>query len=165
MERGTGIEPATSSLGSWHSTAELPPLSFNTLKTKCLGSWRPRPCNICTTISAFLDNPALVIPLAPRIELPSTNSLDFFPPLCKWYDARSERPMICPNCGGTRSAVLDSRAVPNAIRRHRLCLTCEKRFTSYERTAYPAFAAPSKAPARPATAASKTSPRRPISFL
>ena len=26
MERGTGIEPATSSLGSWHSTAELPPL-------------------------------------------------------------------------------------------------------------------------------------------
>jgi hypothetical protein len=25
MERGTGIEPATSSLGSWHSTAELPP--------------------------------------------------------------------------------------------------------------------------------------------
>ena len=27
MERGTGIEPATSSLGSWHSTAELPPRS------------------------------------------------------------------------------------------------------------------------------------------
>src|SRR3990172_13047225 len=26
MERGTGIEPATSSLGSWHSTAEFPPL-------------------------------------------------------------------------------------------------------------------------------------------
>ena len=26
LERGTGIEPATSSLGSWHSTAELPPL-------------------------------------------------------------------------------------------------------------------------------------------
>jgi hypothetical protein len=25
VERGTGIEPATSSLGSWHSTAELPP--------------------------------------------------------------------------------------------------------------------------------------------
>jgi hypothetical protein len=25
LERGTGIEPATSSLGSWHSTAELPP--------------------------------------------------------------------------------------------------------------------------------------------
>ncbi len=26
MERGTGIEPATSSLGSWRSTAELTPL-------------------------------------------------------------------------------------------------------------------------------------------
>ena len=27
-ERETGIEPATSSLGSWHSTAELLPLSY-----------------------------------------------------------------------------------------------------------------------------------------
>src|SRR5215813_5850880 len=27
MERATGIEPATSSLGSWHSTAELRPRS------------------------------------------------------------------------------------------------------------------------------------------
>ena len=27
MERETGIEPATSSLGSWHSTAELLPLT------------------------------------------------------------------------------------------------------------------------------------------
>ena len=27
MERETGIEPATSSLGSWHSTAELLPLA------------------------------------------------------------------------------------------------------------------------------------------
>ena len=27
MERETGLEPATSSLGSWHSTAELLPLS------------------------------------------------------------------------------------------------------------------------------------------
>ena len=27
LERATGIEPATSSLGSWHSTAELRPLS------------------------------------------------------------------------------------------------------------------------------------------
>ena len=26
LERETGIEPATSSLGSWHSTAELLPL-------------------------------------------------------------------------------------------------------------------------------------------
>jgi hypothetical protein len=28
LERETGIEPATSSLGSWHSTAELLPLAF-----------------------------------------------------------------------------------------------------------------------------------------
>jgi hypothetical protein len=26
LERATGVEPATSSLGSWHSTAELRPL-------------------------------------------------------------------------------------------------------------------------------------------
>jgi hypothetical protein len=31
MERETGIEPATSSLGSWHSTAELLPLIIATL--------------------------------------------------------------------------------------------------------------------------------------
>ena len=30
MERETGIEPATSSLGSWRSTAELLPLSRGT---------------------------------------------------------------------------------------------------------------------------------------
>jgi hypothetical protein len=28
MERATGVEPATSSLGSWHSTAELRPLCW-----------------------------------------------------------------------------------------------------------------------------------------
>src|ERR1700730_3253986 len=28
MERETGVEPATSSLGSWHSTTELLPLAF-----------------------------------------------------------------------------------------------------------------------------------------
>src|SRR5579885_84733 len=31
MERETGLEPATSSLGSWHSTAELLPLICPTL--------------------------------------------------------------------------------------------------------------------------------------
>src|SRR2546422_1528120 len=34
MERETGIEPATSSLGSWHSTAELLPLDDNSSKFK-----------------------------------------------------------------------------------------------------------------------------------
>jgi hypothetical protein len=28
LERETGVEPATSSLGSWHSTTELLPLTF-----------------------------------------------------------------------------------------------------------------------------------------
>src|SRR5436190_597717 len=36
MERETGIEPATSSLGSWHSTAELLPLG-------CLASRKVAP--------------------------------------------------------------------------------------------------------------------------
>ena len=31
MERATGVEPATSSLGSWHSTTELLPLSLTKL--------------------------------------------------------------------------------------------------------------------------------------
>ena len=29
MERETGLEPATSSLGSWHSTTELLPHAFS----------------------------------------------------------------------------------------------------------------------------------------
>jgi hypothetical protein len=29
LERETGLEPATSSLGSWHSTTELLPLAFS----------------------------------------------------------------------------------------------------------------------------------------
>jgi hypothetical protein len=29
MERETGLEPVTSSLGSWHSTTELLPLNWN----------------------------------------------------------------------------------------------------------------------------------------
>ena len=29
LERETGLEPATSSLGSWHSTTELLPLNFD----------------------------------------------------------------------------------------------------------------------------------------
>ena len=33
MERETGIEPATSSLGSWRSTAELLPLTAQSLRS------------------------------------------------------------------------------------------------------------------------------------
>ena len=37
LERETGIEPATSSLGSWHSTAELLPLRCGELVDKTYG--------------------------------------------------------------------------------------------------------------------------------
>ena len=41
MERETGLEPATSSLGSWHSTTELLPLSrdLNYSKQKSRSKW------------------------------------------------------------------------------------------------------------------------------
>lgn len=43
--------------------------------------------------------------------------------------------MKCPYCGSTEHKVVDTRETPDdsAIRRRRECLTCEKRFTSYER--------------------------------
>ena len=38
VERATGLEPATSSLGSWHSTTELRPLSdFRLVRLLILG--------------------------------------------------------------------------------------------------------------------------------
>jgi transcriptional repressor NrdR len=42
--------------------------------------------------------------------------------------------MKCPYCGATESKVIDSRPTDDftRIRRRRECLTCEKRFTSYE---------------------------------
>lgn len=42
--------------------------------------------------------------------------------------------MKCIYCGGTESKVLDSRAneESNSIRRRRECLSCGKRFTTYE---------------------------------
>jgi hypothetical protein len=44
VERATGVEPATSSLGSWHSTTELRPLSHGNLARKAIAIevW-PRP--------------------------------------------------------------------------------------------------------------------------
>jgi hypothetical protein len=44
MERETGIEPATSSLGSWRSTAELLPL-------RCKGYYLAFFCSVCLTAS------------------------------------------------------------------------------------------------------------------
>ena len=42
--------------------------------------------------------------------------------------------MKCPGCGYTESKVIDSRPVPdgNSIRRRRECLSCQKRFTTFE---------------------------------
>ena len=42
--------------------------------------------------------------------------------------------MKCPNCGYTESKVTDSRPVEEytSIRRRRECLSCQKRFTTYE---------------------------------
>ncbi len=43
--------------------------------------------------------------------------------------------MKCPHCGFEESKVLDSRPTDEgeAIRRRRECLSCQKRFTTYER--------------------------------
>ena len=42
--------------------------------------------------------------------------------------------MKCPNCGFAESKVIDSRPVSdsNSIRRRRECLSCHRRFTTYE---------------------------------
>jgi len=41
--------------------------------------------------------------------------------------------MKCPNCGFPESKVIDSRPTENSsIRRRRECLSCKKRFTTYE---------------------------------
>lgn len=43
--------------------------------------------------------------------------------------------MKCPYCGEVESKVIDSRRVEeiNSIKRRRECLSCEKRFSTYER--------------------------------
>jgi transcriptional repressor NrdR len=41
--------------------------------------------------------------------------------------------MKCPYCGQDDSKVLESRFIRDATRRRRECLSCEKRFTTYER--------------------------------
>ena len=43
--------------------------------------------------------------------------------------------MRCPYCGGSESKVMDKRETPDLVntRRRRECLTCTKRFTTYER--------------------------------
>ena len=41
--------------------------------------------------------------------------------------------MNCPYCSYNDSKVIDSRDVDEGVRRRRQCLSCEKRFTTYER--------------------------------
>ncbi len=41
--------------------------------------------------------------------------------------------MKCPYCSDTNSKVIDSRDAENGIRRRRECLSCARRFTTYER--------------------------------
>ncbi len=41
--------------------------------------------------------------------------------------------MNCPYCGYQDSKVIDSRDVNDGIRRRRQCLSCDSRFTTYER--------------------------------
>lgn len=41
--------------------------------------------------------------------------------------------MNCPICKNKETAVIDSRAIFDGIRRRRLCLKCKFRFTTYER--------------------------------
>tara|TARA_Y100000034_G_scaffold46233_1_gene56888 strand:+ start:29306 stop:29743 length:438 start_codon:yes stop_codon:yes gene_type:complete len=41
--------------------------------------------------------------------------------------------MNCPYCSNNKSKVTDKRESPLGIRRRRECLTCKKRFTTYEK--------------------------------
>jgi transcriptional repressor NrdR len=41
--------------------------------------------------------------------------------------------MRCPWCGGDEDKVVDSRPAGEAIRRRRECLSCRRRFTTFER--------------------------------
>jgi len=41
--------------------------------------------------------------------------------------------MQCPHCGYNDSKVLDSRDIADGVRRRRQCLSCNGRFTTYER--------------------------------
>lgn len=43
--------------------------------------------------------------------------------------------MKCPYCNHPNSRVIDTREVPDGIRRRRECLECHQRFTTYERVA------------------------------
>src|ERR1700690_1046474 len=72
MERGAGIQPVTSSLGSWRSTAELLPLNFARLSLPLLQNNRLATRNQCVsifcsgtfggTVVGFVEGPVVVFP-------------------------------------------------------------------------------------------------------
>jgi len=41
--------------------------------------------------------------------------------------------MKCPYCGSLESRVVNSREMPGAVRRRRQCLSCHRRYTTFER--------------------------------
>ncbi len=40
----------------------------------------------------------------------------------------------CPSCGSTKARVMDTRQSAKTVRRRRLCLSCDERWTTYEVT-------------------------------
>ena len=44
--------------------------------------------------------------------------------------------MQCPYCGG-ESSVTETRIAPDCVRRRRVCATCKRRFTTYEKVGAP----------------------------
>lgn len=45
--------------------------------------------------------------------------------------------MICPQCTGGQTAVIDSRLASETVRRRRQCKSCRHRFTTFERAEQP----------------------------
>jgi transcriptional repressor NrdR len=39
----------------------------------------------------------------------------------------------CPNCNSTKTSVVNSRRIPDAVKRRRVCEDCGGRFTTYEK--------------------------------
>src|SRR5262249_31644729 len=64
-ERATGVEPATSSLGSWHSTTELRPRRRN--RTAVAGGWQHR-------LAGALSPPASLTARTPLPTIPRSMS-------------------------------------------------------------------------------------------
>jgi transcriptional repressor NrdR len=38
----------------------------------------------------------------------------------------------CPDCGNTNSEVVETRRISGSVRRRRRCVTCQRRWTTYE---------------------------------